>query len=229
MTEYPGTSVLAWETLGVLPSGITPPPLWPGGPSTWTQPSLPPVAPPALTIPHGSTLRALVAVGPSVQAPPGEVYFTGNIVAGQNTITNVASTAGLAIGQPLAPSALQNAMSNGATITGISGSTVTFNGASFLTATGATFIATDPTPFGTLGFSVSPGTGITVYDINFDGTTRDVIQGTGTLVENYAGQGVGEVFFTFASAGSFTVSASYTSSDPLYSSVSAPSLSVTAT
>jgi hypothetical protein len=228
MTEFPGTAILAWETLRMLPSGLLPPPLWPGGPGTWAQPSLPPVAPPALTIPHGSTAAALVAVISSPLAFPGEVTFTGNLTAGSNQITNASTTTGLAVGQAIAPSALQGGMQNGAIITGIAGTTVTTSGVAFLTSTGVAFTTSDWTPFGTLGFSVSPGTGVTVFDWNMDGTVNTV-QGNGTLFSNYAGQGVGEVFFTFASAGSFTVSGSYTSSDPLYSSVSAPSLAVTAT
>lgn len=77
-----------------------------------------------------------------------------------------------------------------------------------------------PWPKGHLTFAITPGTGVTMQDWCFDETGSEDSDGNAKLVCNYSDQAEGAVWLTFASAGSFTVSCEYVSSEPaVYSSV----------
>lgn len=93
-------------------------------------------------------------------------------------------------------------------------------------------VSGDPGPKGTLVASVTPGTGITLADYNFDASNppNELTNTSATAITNYSGQAEGMFYVAFASAGTFSVSVAYTSTDGNYSSATVPTpISVTAT
>lgn len=79
-------------------------------------------------------------------------------------------------------------------------------------------LVTDPYPSGTLALVVTPSTGVTITDNNFDGTGHANNIGNGTAAENASSQAEAGFQVSFASTGTFTVSATYTSTDGNYAS-----------
>jgi hypothetical protein len=169
----------------------------------------------------------------------GGVSFTvgGSVVKGTHTVTlsGFGAVADLSVGQlvsgiwlPGYPdgTTYQNYISS-ITLTGGVPSSFTFFNAEGATgddlgalSTNPMFVfVSDPAPSGTLDFSVSPSTGVTITDQNADasfGTGNVNHIGDGTAVCNLLGQGEGGCWISFASAGTFVISASYTSTDVDY-------------
>jgi hypothetical protein len=81
-------------------------------------------------------------------------------------------------------------------------------------------IAGDPYPDGTLALTVTPDTGVTITDNNFDGTGNANNIGDGTAAENASSQGQAGFQVSFADAGTVSVSVVFTSADPNYSDAS---------
>lgn len=77
--------------------------------------------------------------------------------------------------------------------------------------------AVDAYPYGTLAVEVTPSTGVTIVDWNYDGTGNSDNVGNGTAMCNSGDQATGDFGITFADAGTYTLSVSYTSTDENYS------------
>jgi hypothetical protein len=89
-------------------------------------------------------------------------------------------------------------------------------------------VGSGPWPRGHLVFSVTPTTGVTMRDWCFDEHNTESYEGNGKIVCNFSDQAEGAVWLTFASAGTFTLSCEYVSSEPAtYANVTlSPTLSI---
>ena len=166
--------------------------------------------------------------------------LTGTFTEGSFVITNVTSPAanGVVLGcvlTGLGGGSIGSALPDGPIyiVTGVGTSTITFTSLSAsgegtipaqTTASAVPFDVTDPFPYGHLTITVSPSSGVTVQDVNADGTTDASNQGDGAAIANFAGQGVGNVALTFAQTGTFDVTVEFVSSDANYVDTTASNL-----
>lgn len=192
------------------------------------------------SIPSSINIGALTPVAITL-AVTGTVTttFSGNTTTGSYDITGVASTTGLAAGQPIVAAGLQadgsggGGLPVGSTISAISGTTVTFtNGApggsqpAYASTSSLSIVASDPFPLGYLAVTTSPTTGVAITDDNADGagTGGGDNTGDGGAIQNEAGQASGDVHLSFGGFGTFDVLVAFTSDDANYSSLAAASV-----
>jgi hypothetical protein len=218
-TITPGIPEMLWASVGSQPLLFE----WPNrGLTVGATPLLP------ITIPHGNYLDCYVLV----QGVGGFVEFSGSTTQGQSIIA-ANGTAGLEVGQNIT-SLTPGLIPNGCQILNINGHILTIGGETSVAASetllNANFIAHEDTPSGFLVTTVTPSTGITLTDYNFDSTTNVFNVGNGQVMSNYSGNPEGGVRVAFASAGSFSISATFASTDSAYAgALISPPLAVTVT
>lgn len=88
--------------------------------------------------------------------------------------------------------------------------------AAYATSSALSMVANDPYPIGSLALSVSPTSGISMIDNNYDGTGDPGHTGNGQTISNMGGYAIGGVWVTFDGTGTFDLSATFTSADPNY-------------
>lgn len=196
------------------------------GVGSWGSPSVP-------TLTHGA--GAWLLVGAAVTGT-WSTTIAGDIVQGATEITGIASTTGIAVGHQIVGDGVYLPLGPVATITAVGASTLTFEDLSspagnlvtaLASGTGVSFTIQSPYPLGALAFDLSPFSGVTLADYDPDGTGGNNT-GNGTAVSNLAGQAEGGVTIGLLAAGTYSVSVSYTSRDPQYSSATiGAALSVT--
>ena len=204
----------------------------------WSNGGLEPGNPPAVTMPHGDILKAgVLTIGSASTFYPITVLAS----AGSDSWQLVSGTmSDLRFGMVIVPSievAAPAGLPNGLQIVGVNEPTT----GSILLGGGvapalpvqpwvytqpasqtleAAANAIDEYPYGYLGVTVTPSTGVTVVDWSFDGTGHDGNVGNGTSMCNSGGQAMGYFGVTFADAGTFTLEVAFTSYDPDYSNTS---------
>jgi hypothetical protein len=161
--------------------------------------------------------------------------LTGTVTSGSNTISSLSSTTGLVVGQAINGPGIP-AYSWIASINAGASSLVFRNGyldstSNDLTATasgtGVALVVSDPCPIGSLLAAVTPSTGITLTDVNADGSGNIATIGDGTSIINLSGQAVGNFVVQFAAAGTFTIQCTFVTSDTNYSGIAvSPTITV---
>lgn len=209
--------VLTWQELAIWPSENVQTFEWRAQYPGQVPPSVP------ISLAAGQRLWAFVTC--SGTAP--SVTFTGTVVENSQDIIDVSGTTGLYPGMAVQGDGLQN----DCTIIQIglpgAGGEVIVSGVGLVSQSGVEFTATDPAPTGTFAISVSPSTGVTIEDQNFDGSSASPPVGTnGQLVCNWDGEAEGTFTIEFPSAGTYTVSAAFTSGDTNYANAAAAPLTV---
>jgi hypothetical protein len=201
-----------------------------------------PTQPPNLTVQAGTLVEFVVeAAGVGLQGT-----FFGTTTEGSTEITDVTRASSLAVGQ-LLPSTY---LPDGSRIVNIDldAGTLTFGNGEFDEFTnsyidplgalvsiawdeGGVFDAVEDRPIGTVAAVVSPGTGVTIIDVNADDGGNTSHQGDGSAICNLVGQGGGDFTVTFADAGTFTVGATFTppSDDDNFTTTSAQPITVVVT
>lgn len=193
------------------------------GVGTWGSP------PGIPTLTHGP--HAWLVVGLATTGTWSTVV-TGDFEAGSTTITNVSSTTGIAIGHQIVADGVHLPLGPTPTITAVTANSVTFADLSspagsyvvpIASGTGVAISVESAWPLGALAYDVQPYSGITITDGQADGTGSANNVGLGTAVSNLGNQAEGTVTIALLAAGSYTISVSYTSRDPAYSSATVPS------
>jgi hypothetical protein len=205
--------LIVWSAPPNTPGALIPVSYWGGG-----VPGVPPTN--SWRVPVGGLLDAQVlSLGAARMTP------TGNTNAGSGTIYALSATTGLGIAMPIVGAPIPN----GSVIGSVVGSEVILAGLPALaTATGAQFTVYDAQPLGYLTAAISPATGVTVVDNNPDDNGTDNYIGNGTLIANFGNEAEGGFSATFATAGTYSVSVAYVSSDPEYNNATInPLLTVT--
>ncbi len=243
MTVTPG---IVWQYLEAINASDT------ATAFMYRNPSLIAGDPPAVTMPAGYVLHtSALAIGSASNV----IDFTASCPAGSSVFTVASNFAELENGMPVICST-PGLIQGGVQILGLAepgGSDIVLGGgygpwgynvnpwiykmpADQALTTATTLQAIDEYPYGTLGVTVSPSTGVTVADQNMDGgdVAPDPTPGNGTAMSNSGGQAMGWFTVTFASAGSYTVTVAYTPvnnvllnpDDPVYGTATS-TLSVT--
>src|SRR5579875_1363261 len=205
----------------------------------WCNPGLVPGPPPAASLPAGFTLKAgVVTLASDVAMYP----FTASCAAGQQRFSVLSGFSNLQAGMwvaPTAPGILPNGLQiwtlytvdSSLLLAGVGGSPPV--GGAFTATVSVTpstpLYAVDEYPYGTLTAAVTPSTGVTIEDWNFDGANLpDPLPGNGSAMSNSGGQADAGFAVTFSEAGEYTIEVSYESADPAYSNTSS-SCAVTVT
>ncbi|MHB1599305.1 MAG: Ig-like domain-containing protein, partial [Acidimicrobiales bacterium] len=96
---------------------------------------------------------------------------------------------------------------------------------------GFAFQTVEDAPIGTLAAVVSPGTGVTIFDQNSDGTGNVSHLGDGSVMANLTGQGWAVFQVTFSDTGTFRVSANFAppAGDANFAAASASPITITVT
>ena len=212
------TPTVSWSKVGIPPTAAMN-----TGWAWW--PTTPGDTPPPITLQHGvQQLECLVATIGAV-----ELAFTGNIVQGSIQVTNVNLASGyLYGGMPIQGACIPN----DTTILDVSGGLLLDLSAKAVSSgTNAPFKAQDVAPNGYLTASVTPTTGVTMADYNFDGGRINPMTNTGALqMWNYSSQAEALCYIGFANPGSYSVSVGFTSLDSNYGNATVPTpLAVTVT
>jgi hypothetical protein len=183
-----------------------------------------------LPVALGSHSNAPLAVFNVATAGSAGFTTTGVTTLGSNTITGLNINTGLlAVGQAIGASgipayswisslnigALTLVFRNGFLDTTSNDMPATFGSS----GVGIFLHIADPCPIGTLLTSVSPSTGVTITDDNFDGPTDIDYRGDGSAICNLSGFADGNFSMAFASAGTFVVECMFVTADPNYSNV----------
>lgn len=213
----------------------------------WSNPSLMAGNPPAVAMAAGDILKAgVLTIGSTSTVYPITISLAPNTAA----ISVSAGLSDLAAGMLLAPSSsfydgvvpaglqiIDVNTGSGTILCGgkdamadfLGGMTVAemtaandglfVNGAA--TFSDFPFVAIDEYPYGKLGVTVTPTTGVTVTDWNLDGGNGPgPITGNGSAMSNSGGQAMGYFGVTFADAGTFTLGVAFTTNDSDYADTS---------
>lgn len=208
----------------------------------WVNTSFTPGSPPAVTMPVDQRLDLDLGVtgGDAMVSYTFEVLINAGATAFQLPHAgSLLSGGALAVGMPVIVPQVPNQLPNGMAITAINAPTagsIQLGGGGWKGETGApwvyeqpmtstldtTITALEPEADGWITITASPSTGVTIADWSGGAT------GNGSKMQNNSGQACGYAGVTFPSAGSYVVTATYTSTDENYSGVF-NTLSVTVT